>query len=949
MWEWYEKEMKDNRTDFSAQLGKIRRRWLSGLTVAALFRAAGYLLAAASIAGLLDFFLAFEPGICIAIDAAILIGVGLLVLVWLVGIWQLDSADAARRIDGILKSRRCVVLSGLELDNWLTKAKADKPSSEPELQIYLVERAIEGAGEELKRLGFADHFPFRELWMRIRRFAGVAAAAAALMLLNTDAAKVIATRFVAPLRDTPPYSRYTFDVSPDKPTVVYGGNAEVSVRIGGAPVRSQVWFLTRHRGKVHRAACFQDSEGSYAQRMEKLVAPVDFCFATGRARSKWRPVELLLQPEIASVDVTIRPPAYTGKPKRQFKAGREELAGYKGSRVEMFVRSNRPLAESQLTIKSRRGLGSDKVVRGEKAGPNIMLFGWNLQDDAKLEVVVRDVRGAKNREPLVLEQKVIPDRPPEASISEPQLFSMATPDATITVAGRAEDDLGLRKAELARTVVGYRDRYVRLDTEPAGGRLNFSRKIDFKAIGARAGEVHEFFVEASDTNPELTGVAASEIVRVQIISEKEYAELVRARTTLEEFGERYKTIRSNLNDYTKALESLQNVKDKSQIEAALKAAKAAAKKATDELSKIAMDFPIFDIEEELKDLLGETTAVMRRQVQDLELIQAPYDGLAEKVKQMIEDFRAAREQVDINVAEAEEVEAVGKIMQIAATWRELVEQQADLVRRLDRFSKDSADKDVKMLGSMGKRQSEIREKVIKFVVEELRKRAKYLPQDFTELRDNAKKFADLVERFEIPGLMKKAVIASENQDGKNTHGNARLALEKMKELMENEKDGAFGGMAQNRMGSGRGQGQGQGQGQGMGRASLKETLSQLLSALLSRGRGQGQGQSGMGLAGGGSQGGDEGDGYWSGGYSVLDVPISGPARMSFQSPTKSGREGGSGVGAGAGSPSTTAAKEVIGTRGDTTVESESLQIENLPEKYRNAIKKYFSTMEEKRE
>ncbi|MBA4388758.1 MAG: hypothetical protein C0404_12305, partial [Verrucomicrobia bacterium] len=188
------------KNEFRSALTRMKRIWRSGLALCALLRAAGYVLVMLLCVGLLDYFLAFESLVRATLDVAVATIAGFLLLKWLAGISALDDEDAACRADDLVKSRRRSILSALELDNWLARERGEMHP----LQAYLMDQSVEVAASDLGRLGFADHFPFRDLWQRIRVFAVQATVAVAVAALNADAAVTIVSRFSSPFLDIPP-------------------------------------------------------------------------------------------------------------------------------------------------------------------------------------------------------------------------------------------------------------------------------------------------------------------------------------------------------------------------------------------------------------------------------------------------------------------------------------------------------------------------------------------------------------------------------------------------------------------------------------------------------------------------------------------------------------------------------------------------------------------------
>jgi hypothetical protein len=183
--------------------------------------------------------------------------------------------------------------------------------------------------------------------------------------------------------------------------------------------------------------------------------------------------------------------------------------------------------------------------------------------------------------------------------------------------------------------------------------------------------------------------------------------------------------------------------------------------------------------------------------------------------------------------------------------------------------------------------------------------------------------------------MGKAVQAGENQEARQTLHWATLALEKLRELMSSECGGGFGGMCEGKL-------------RFKVSEELNKTLQQMLEAICQRLGGGGQ-EGQAGTAGGGI-GGDINDGYRTGGYSPLNIPALGPARTSFPGPGEGGRgqSGKGGSGGGHGEAKTTGT-ETMDPVPEGKPRGASLPIEQVPGKYRDAVKKYFGNGEEKHE
>lgn len=923
--------MKKQTNRFNRLLSSMKRRWQTGLLLCVILRTAGWIVVSLGIYCVLDFFLALSSPARVILDVAVLSFIVFLLSSRTAAVFTFKDRTMAERADEVTGNARRSILSAYELDAWINSIGLHSEG----LQDYLVDRSINQAADKLVKIKTKDQFPVPGIVRQLKTFLLQVCIVVLIAALNPAAPGVILKRIFLPLRDIPPYSSYVFTISPAEPGVIYGGDAEISVEITGRPVKSQVWFMTRYKNDVRRTACFQESGGQrFAQRIEKVVSPVEFCFSTGKARSRWQSITLLMRPRISLALARLTPPEYANRPAREFFIGNEPLAGLKNSKVELTIKSNRPLLDGTMTIVPKNNPNGEEIVPGTKTDQNSVAFIWQMKEPSELQITVRDIQGTGNRDPFVVEQMIIPDNPPEAVITEPDLFVLATPNTTLPLKGYCEDDIGLKDIELVRTVVGYRDRTRRIGPEAPAESFRMDKELNLDTLGTKPGQVLEFYVEASDLNPSMTGVTASEIVRVMIISEQEYAAMLRAKTSLEEFMARYRQMQEELNNVKDALRELKEQADAQNSDAektdeALKKAQEAIENAAEFFEKLSKDFPAYDMEKALAETAGTIAEAMKQAGQRLAGANSATPGLSaiagELLAQLGEQEKLAGEQL----ANAEETEMIAKVMQFSPRFMNIVRKQAELERRLSRLGNKEKAADAKLLAALAERQKEIRKELTQ-LRDELAEQAGKLPDEYSALRDSALEFAGKIDELQIPGFMDKASSAAENQDGRSAHQNALLALEKLKQMLSESNSGEFGAL---------------------GNCEIKftvpkpieTTLQQMLSSM-GMGMGRDGGGSGMGGMGKDNMGldGNPDDGYGMGGQSPLNTPVFGPDRMSF----RQSQAGNTGTGRDARGTYPVKVKvdstEGFENTGTMDIRSESVPVENIPAKYRDAIKKYFS-------
>jgi hypothetical protein len=278
------------------------------------------------------------------------------------------------------------------------------------------------------------------------------------------------------------------------------------------------------------------------------------------------------------------------------------------------------------------------------------------------------------------------------------------------------------------------------------------------------------------------------------------------------------------------------------------------------------------------------------------------------------------------VRNAEAIASVSRLMEDALRYSALVQAQERVVRRLEREGDAGRIRDAALYRSLQSRQEDIRGRLA-HLRDAIRTNAAALPPEEPELRDSAVKFADRIDELAIVPTMEQAVAGARNQDGSRFFREAKLALEKMKQLLSDCSGDAMGGLAANC------------EMRFQAQADMLRTLRQMLNAWrMGAGMGRGQmGGAGMGIYG------QSADGYSMEGYSPMNVPTYGPQRSSYgREEPGTGLQGGAGEGLLGERVKQGEAERMNAPKAAEGAGQTSTQPVRAPEKYREALKKYFS-------
>jgi hypothetical protein len=794
----------------------------------------------------------------------------------------------------------------------------------------------------------------------------LAAGFAAVAWLWPDAVGMQVLRLLDPHGDHPPHSPTRFAVFPGVTRVMYGDTLDVTVRCDGLlPERMDLVVCDSLGQPVDRAPMFREDDHVWRAQVHDVHEPMAYFVRTPRGRSRRFTVDVIRVPRIDGVWFRITPPAYTGERACEGPVPKGGIAGLRGTRVEVRVTSNRPLSHGDVFLSpATKGpapapAGARVRLAPVQGGAAEVRGEFRIEGARALALAVVDVDGIASRDVFRTAVQVLEDARPIVRLLAPQPMSVAVPDALVPVAIEVEDDYGVAGLWLYRSLNGSRDLAAALPL-PArpGGPVRHARPVvplDLAPHGLLPGDVISLFARAVDGRPEGPGGAETSIVELMIVSPDEFARIARAQRTLETIEADYRQGERVLENLAESLAALA----RSLRDAVEKRDAARARGSIAEIGRIArsLDAAIRDMERtlgspaelDLERALRIHLAAARDRLSELR--QAldtagrsadPASALGE-LDRVVESLGRLRDEFRAQVGRPLDLlAAVYPLMEDGAMFTALLAAQKDIARRtrpegaaaappappgIDGLRTDDAsdepDARVRMR-DLADEQRRIRDRLLA-LIEDIREHAARLPDEerFARLRSSAEKFAGVLARGPIPGLMDQAAGALARHDLAAAGRLAATAAEEMEKLLASCS-----------------QLQGDGQASLGFLPSLCGTLQDAVRALLER-RGLGRGAG-------------HGWGSGRGGYSMFDprraIGLYGHGRdpgaldraMRDRSSGSSGRPGSRGRGG-------AAAEARLEDAGDVPVEearSGGVPVRELPAAYRERIRAYMERLVE---
>ncbi len=498
-------------------------------------------LAAALAMGLLDYLLHFQ-------DRGIRVIASL--TVWVAVLWvgyrfllvpqtaRLSNADLARRVQRRFPQLSDSLASAVEF--------LDQPEDDPRAGSAALRGAVIREVTAASAAGLLETLGGRPA----RRAAPAASAIGLLTLIlappNATAAWTAAVRLIDPLGDVAWPQRSHLELRQRIVRVARGQAFEVEVvdRHAELPdvVRIHYRFTAVRCGAGEETEAMHFAGGAMVARRENVVRPFAYRVEGGDDQNMpWIPVQVMEPPAVASLSVTLVPPAYTGWPTTKAEG---HLRALVGTRVQVSAVSTKPLRDAWLSLEDGRQvparLAPDRqhlTIPADARQP--FLIDKSVAYWFKLIDVDGLAGGSDNR----WEIRAVPDVPPTVLIEKPSGTLLVTPNARVPLRVSAKDDLALRRIDLLssrsdrpKQPDAVKSMYVGpervqpqtkgLEQTEQGDRQVVSLDWDLAPLGLTAGTQVTFHVAADDYRPQ-TGT--SEPRRLSVVTPEELTERIASR------------------------------------------------------------------------------------------------------------------------------------------------------------------------------------------------------------------------------------------------------------------------------------------------------------------------------------------------------------------------------------------------------------------------------------
>jgi hypothetical protein len=684
-------------------------------------------------------------------------GAGLLLVLAFTALRAARAAAIARRLDRAGRSGGRI-LTGWELAQGRYGLRGARPAP---ITAGLAQLAVADAASAAARVPLALAAPWRPLGRSLAALACLWAAVAAVAIALPGLSSAEWNRLLRPRAEVPPFSWTKFAVSPGDVKVLYGSELEIRATVSGAPVEQLELVLQPQAASTAAAEpplpMFPEGGGTWRAVLAKVVEPGDYYVRAGRARSAKYHISIITVPLVESARVRIVPPEYANWPTYEGPLPKEGVSGLRGTKVEVFLHSNRPLSGGSIAL-SMSGHNATLPMHAIEPGSQEAMGQFSLAGDGKFECRVSDLAGQASQQSLAGTVVTLADRRPFLRITEPQKTSLATPTAMVPVTLSAEDDCGISRLELFRSLNDSRPLPVALALPPrAPRRWDATVRLPLEQYGLEPGDVIKLFGRVEDNDPAGRKGAESSVVMVRIVSQEEFDKMIRVREGIQSLISKYNAARRRMESLAQKSDGLRkklknrpgDEKLSEEIRRELRRLEEAMRNEAEEIRRSADHRLPFDLDKNLTPQLEVLSRDANELADMLAELQKDKNSsnakLLKKLDEMARRLDSSRKLYHEHAAlPLEHLAAIFPLMADQNRFVMLVQWQEDLAQRMAAL-KEGGDADDPArrarMRDLEQEQRQVRE-TLSALLDDIQDHAERLPDkpELKQLREKAQKF-----------------------------------------------------------------------------------------------------------------------------------------------------------------------------------------------------------------
>jgi len=319
-----------------------------------------------------------------------------------------------------------------------------------------------------------------------------------------------AKRFFIPMSGVDAIAAPSIKVTPGDCVVLKGESVKIEAVFQGKPRSAPaVRYRIGKDGKWQK----EQLDEKFTHIFKTLNELVEYRVMAGRSRapdSGSYHIRVTESPAVENIKLDYEYPKYTQLPAKTLERTDGNISAPIGSKVNITVYPNKPIAEAVLS------LGGETEGKVDISQEGALLAELEVQRTSFYQIKMKDMDGYENPAPIKRSIRAIKDNPPEIGFVQPGADVTLNPNSSLQLLIEARDDYGVADIALfygVRPVDGREAR--RWNYEKPKRNTSESHLWAFSTLRLKEGDVVTYYAKAVDTG----GLSSqSEKFSVKIVS-----------------------------------------------------------------------------------------------------------------------------------------------------------------------------------------------------------------------------------------------------------------------------------------------------------------------------------------------------------------------------------------------------------------------------------------------
>ena len=336
---------------------------------------------------------------------------------------------------------------------------------------------------------------------------------------------------------------FEFRVEPGSVDLVRGADLQITVQATGRRLPGVVTLEMSALGedRVETKELKADPSGHFAFVVTDVRSSFRYRLTATPVASDWFAARVESRPIVSNLDLTLRPPAYTGLPEEHLAPHVGDVLALPGTRVDVRAQTGgNGVAKALLLFDTGKREALD--LHGASASG-----GFTVRQEDAYRIQLTSDHGVENADPIRHSVKLLSDSPPSATLLEPEPAAELDASLEALLRIRVRDDFGFSRLALFYRLAESRFSDIEEDFRTIGVEIEAGRRFlmdiayswplgPTTRLDIVPGDAIEYFVRVWD-NDVWAGFksADSELHRLSLPSLAErYAELASAQDAAED-------------------------------------------------------------------------------------------------------------------------------------------------------------------------------------------------------------------------------------------------------------------------------------------------------------------------------------------------------------------------------------------------------------------------------